>query len=110
MLVLFYVGNVEVLKMISQKHKKTLSHQAEDGNNYTSCFCTQRYVIVLTTTCLTNLLGTTPLYFAAQEGRLEALKFLAEKCKCNLSTPSEDGLKPIHAAAQCGHSHIVKVK
>ena len=53
--------------------------------------------------------GTTPVYFAAQEGRLEALKFLATKLKCDLTTPSNDGLKPIHAAAQCGHTHIVKV-
>ncbi len=53
--------------------------------------------------------GTTPAYFAAQEGRLEALKFLATKLKCDMNTASNDGLKPIHAASQCGHTHIVKV-
>ena len=53
--------------------------------------------------------GTTPVYFAAQEGRLEALRFLHTKGKCDLNIPSEDGLKPIHAACQCGHTNIVKV-
>ena len=53
--------------------------------------------------------GTTPLYFACQEGRVEALKFLHVKGKCDLTTPSNNGLKPIHAACQCGHTNIVKV-
>ena len=53
--------------------------------------------------------GTTPLYYAAQEGRLAAVKFLHEKGKCDLSSPSNDGRKPIHAACQCGHTHVVKV-
>ena len=34
---------------------------------------------------------------------------LAEKGKYDLSTPSGDGRKPIHAACQCGHTHVVKV-
>lgn len=53
--------------------------------------------------------GTTPLYFAAQEGRLAAIGFLHEKLKCDISARSNDGRKPIHAACQCGHTHIVKV-
>ena len=54
--------------------------------------------------------GTTPAYFAAQEGRVEALKFLHFKAKCDLKIPSNDGLKPIHAASQGGHTGIVKVR
>lgn len=57
----------------------------------------------------TSYKGTTPVYFAAQEGRLDAIKFLYTKLRCDLATPSNDGLKPIHAASQCGHTHIVKV-
>lgn len=37
------------------------------------------------------------------------LEFLCEKCKCDTSVPCNDGLKPIHAASQCGHTKIVKV-
>lgn len=53
--------------------------------------------------------GASPAYYAAQEGRLEVLEFLCEKCKCDMSVPCNDGLKPIHAASQCGHTKIVKV-
>lgn len=56
-----------------------------------------------------NKLGTTPTYFAAQEGQLEALRFLHEGARCDISTPAGDNLKPIHAAAQAGHTSIVKV-
>ena len=59
---------------------------------------------------ISTIQETTPAYFAAQEGRLEAFKFLATKAKCDITTPSSDGLKPIHAAVQCGHTHIVKVQ
>lgn len=54
--------------------------------------------------------GTTPAYHAAQQGQLEALKFLIGKCKCKLTVASEDGAKPIHAAAQCGKTTIVQVR
>ena len=66
---------------------------------------------VLLDVCFASLsvAGTTPLYFAAQEGRLATLKYLHEKAKCDLSSRSNDGRKPIHAACQCGHTHIVKV-
>ena len=43
------------------------------------------------------------------EGRLAAVQYLHEKGKCDISTPSNDGRKPIHAACQCGHTHVVKV-
>lgn len=49
------------------------------------------------------------MYHAAQQGQLEALKFLVEKCKCKLTVASNDGAKPIHAAAQGGHTHVVQV-
>ena len=54
-------------------------------------------------------LGTTPIYFAAQEGRLQAIRYLHDIANCDLTIPSEDGLKPIHAASQAGHTSIVKV-
>lgn len=57
----------------------------------------------------TLYIGTTPVYHAAQQGQLEALKFLCEKCKCKLNVVSEDGAKPIHAASQCGQTHIIQV-
>lgn len=53
--------------------------------------------------------GASPAYYAAQEGRLEVLEFMHEKCKCDVSAACNDGLKPIHAASQCGHTNIVKV-
>lgn len=54
-------------------------------------------------------IGTTPAYHAAQQGQLEALKYLCEKCKCKLTVASEDGAKSIHAAAQCGNTAVVQV-
>ena len=54
-------------------------------------------------------LGATPVYFAAQEGRLQALRYLHDIADCDLTKASEDGLKPIHAACQAGHTSIVKV-
>jgi ankyrin repeat protein len=78
-------GNVEGLKILSGKYKRLLHERAADG--------------------------TTPAYFAAQEGQLEILKYLHEVAKCDLSIPSDeaaDNLKPIHAAAQGGHTRILK--
>ena len=54
--------------------------------------------------------GAPPIYYAAQEGRLEVLKFMSEKCNFDLSKGCSDGMKPIHAASQCGHTNIVKVR
>ena len=56
-----------------------------------------------------NSPGASPAYYAAQEGRLEVLEYLCEKCKCDVSIACNDGLKPIHAASQCGHTSIIKV-
>ena len=53
--------------------------------------------------------GTTPAYFASQEGRVEALKFLHYMGKCGVKIPGDDGLKPIHATSQGGHTGIVQV-
>lgn len=53
--------------------------------------------------------GASPAYYAAQEGRLEVLEYLCEKCRCDVSTACNDGLKPIHAASQCGHTNIIRV-
>ena len=55
------------------------------------------------------VIGASPIYYAAQEGRLDVLEFMHEKCKCDLNKACNDGLKPIHAASQCGHTNIVKV-
>ena len=71
-----------------------------------ACIHTYIYTIIMS---LNITLGTTPVYQAAQQGQLEALKFLCEKCKCKLTVASEDGAKPIHAAAQCGKTNIVQV-
>ena len=73
-------------------------------------FCVKSLIHIYPPPSLLHTTGTTPLYFAAQEGRLGALKFLHEKGKCDLSYPSSDGRKPIHAACQCGHTHVVKVQ
>lgn len=59
-------------------------------------------------TCLA--LGTAPVYFAAQEGRLDALRFLHTKAKCSLSTKNADGWSPIHAASQGGHAEVIEVR
>ena len=59
--------------------------------------------------CVCYNIGTTPVYFAAQEGRLQALQYLYDTANCDMMKASEDGLKPIHAACQTGHTSIVKV-
>lgn len=40
---------------------------------------------------------------------MEALNYLIDVANCDLTMPNNDGLKPIHAAAQAGHTSIVKV-
>ena len=93
-----------MLKMIARKHKKLLSQKDSDGND--SAVVVLVYLIVYTS--YLHHLGTTPLYFAAQAGRLEALKYIHKVTNSDLSE-SDMGLKPIHAACQLGHTHIVKV-
>lgn len=46
--------------------------------------------------------GTTPLYFASQEGRLDCLQFLITQTDANPRLRANDGMAPIHAAAQMG--------
>ena len=82
-----------MLKLISQKFKKFICLPAADGK-----IIQQHWYYYLTLNfCLCVILGTTPVYHAAQQGQLEALKFLVEKCKCKLTVGSDDGAKPIHA-------------
>ena len=50
------------------------------------------------------------MYFAAQEGRLDALKYLHTKAKCSLSARNADGWSAIHASAQGGHAEIIEVR
>lgn len=58
--------------------------------------------------CLSDL-GTTPVYFAAQEGQVETLKYLIVECQVDGRAKSNDGMQPIHAATQNGRAHAVKV-
>lgn len=100
-------GNVETLRLFASKFKRLLHEKSADGQ-YTV------HIIYLLCNYVFYFLasGTTPVYFAAQEGRLEALRFLHDNAKCDLNVPSGDQidhLKPIHAAAQAGHTHVVKV-
>jgi len=46
--------------------------------------------------------GTTPVYFASQEGRLDCLQFLVTQANANPRLRANDGMAPIHAAAQMG--------
>lgn len=50
------------------------------------------------------------MYFAAQEGRLDALRFLHTKAKCNMNAKNADGWSPIHAASQGGHADVIEVR
>ena len=56
------------------------------------------------------IVGTAPVYFAAQEGRLDALKFLHTKAKCSMGAKNADGWSPIHAASQGGHADVIEVR
>ena len=42
------------------------------------------------------------MYFAAQEGRLDCLQFLVTQTEANPRLRANDGMAPIHAAAQMG--------
>ena len=54
-----------------------------------------------------GLFGT-GLYWAAQEGKLDTVKFLVEECGAKLGPQNNDGLSPLVAAATDGHTDVVK--
>ena len=51
--------------------------------------------------------GATPAYFAAQNGNLASLQHLVKKAGANVHLRANDGMQPVHAAAQTGQLHCV---
>ena len=51
--------------------------------------------------------GATPAYFAVQNGNLSCLQHLVEAAGANVHLRANDGMQPIHAAAQTGQLHCV---
>jgi len=47
-----------------------------------------------------------PVYFAAQEGHLDTVKYLVEVVKSDPTLASNDGMTPLHAAAQTGRLNL----
>ncbi|PGH01795.1 hypothetical protein AJ80_08962 [Polytolypa hystricis UAMH7299] len=56
-----------------------------------------------------NHVGRTALSFAAEEGRLEAVKLLISKDGVDMNRRSRDGRTPLCFAAERGHAEVVKV-
>jgi hypothetical protein len=52
--------------------------------------------------------GATPVYYAAQQGKLNVLKFLITDAKANCKIRANDGMTAAHAATQCGHLDCLK--
>ena len=50
--------------------------------------------------------GCTPVYFAAQEGFYDCVKYLVEETKADPTVASSDGMTALHAAAQGGHVEV----
>jgi hypothetical protein len=52
--------------------------------------------------------GTTAVYFAAQEGRLECLQYLVREAGADPLAKARDGMTSVHAATQGGHLDTVR--
>ncbi|PIQ24527.1 hypothetical protein COW64_18560 [bacterium (Candidatus Blackallbacteria) CG18_big_fil_WC_8_21_14_2_50_49_26] len=55
-----------------------------------------------------NKLGSTPLHIAAENGRLDLLKFWIEEQKKSTEVSDNSGQTPLHVAVKAKHLHIVK--
>ena len=55
-------------------------------------------------------IGTTPLFYAAQSGNLDAVVYLHLKAKASLTDTTSEGWAPVHVAAQAGHINILDVR
>ena len=51
--------------------------------------------------------GCTPVYFSAQEGYLDCVKFMVEESKADPTIASADGMTALHAAAQGGSTEVL---
>jgi ankyrin repeat protein len=51
--------------------------------------------------------GATPVYAAAGEGHVEAIRALHE-FGADVNTPDEEGCTPVYVAAECGHIEVVR--
>ena len=52
--------------------------------------------------------GTTPLYFAAQEGRTQCVQWLIQHSASPFQQ-AHDGMCPVHAAAQAGQTEALQL-
>jgi ankyrin repeat protein len=77
-----YTGNIETLKLLVSYRKQSASYR--DGK------------------------GCTPVYFAAQEGHLDCLVYLVNEGGANPLAKAKDEMTSLHAAAQGGHTSILK--
>jgi len=53
--------------------------------------------------------GTTPLYFACEEGHIEVVKYLVKQ-GANINKRNNDGITPLSIACQERHIEVVKKK